>query len=256
MATTSLRGVVTDSSGALVPNATITLSDKSNGNTYHALSNASGYYVFPVITPATYNVEISSTGFAMQSRTAELLVNQPATINFALSVKSSNVTVNVSAATEDLNLTDATEGNAVGNQTIEALPMDARNPISLLTLQPGVLYLGPGNSDSRTGSVAGGRSDQGNITLDGLDDNDQLQGTAFTGVLRSTIDSTEEFRVITSNGTAEAGRSSGAQVNLVTKSGTNHYHGSLYEYYRPTNTVSNDFFNKNSQILSGLPNIP
>ncbi|MGA7159329.1 MAG: TonB-dependent receptor [Acidobacteriaceae bacterium] len=255
-ATTSLRGVVKDSSGALVPNATITLSDKSNGTSYHATSNSAGYYIFPVITPATYTVEATSMGFAPQNRTAELLVSQPATINFTMSVKSSNVTVNVSAATEDLNLTDATEGNAVGNQTIEALPMDARNPISLLTLQPGVLYLGPSNTDSRTGSVAGGRSDQGNVTLDGLDDNDQLQGTAFTGVLRSTIDSTEEFRVVTSNGTAEAGRSSGAQVNLITKSGTNHYHGSLYEYYRPTNTVSNDFFNKNSEILSDEPNIP
>ena len=254
--TTSLRGVVTDSSGALVPNASVTLLDKANGTGYSAKTNSSGYYIFPVISPATYLVTISSTGFAQQTRTAELLVNQPATINFALSVKSSDVTVNVSVATEALNLTDATEGNAVGNVTIEALPMDGRNPISLLTLQPGVLYLGPENADSRTGSVAGGRSDQGNITVDGLDDNDQTQGTAFTGVLRSTLDSTEEFRVTTSNGTAEAGRSSGAQVNLVTKSGTNHYHGSLYEYYRPTNTVSNDFFNKNSEILSGLPNIP
>lgn len=256
MSTTSVRGVVTDASGALVPHASVTLSDKSTGNSYQAVTNASGYYIFPVITPATYLVTINSVGFAQQTRTAELLVNQPATINFALSVKASNVTVNVSAATEALNLTDATEGNAVGNATIEALPMDGRNPVALLTLQPGVLYLGPVNSDSRTGSVAGGRSDQGNITLDGLDDNNQLLGTAFIPVLRSTLDSTEEFRVTTSNGTAEAGRSSGAQVNLVTKSGTNHYHGSLYEYYRPTNTVSNDFFNKNSQIVSGLPNIP
>jgi hypothetical protein len=255
-ATTSLRGVVTDASGALVPSATVSLSDKANGTSYHATTNNAGYYIFPVISPATYLVDITSAGFAPQSRTAELLVNQPATIDFALSVNSSKETVNVSVATEALNLTDATEGNAVGNATIEALPMDGRNPISLLTLQPGVLYLGPENTDSRTGAVAGGRSDQGNITVDGLDDNDQLLGTAFTGVLRSTLDSTEEFRVTTSNGTAEAGRSSGAQVNLVTKSGTNHYHGSLYEYYRPTNTVSNDFFNRNSEILEGEPNIP
>jgi hypothetical protein len=255
-ATTSLRGVVTDTSGALIPNATVTLSDKANGTGYHATTNAAGYYIFPVITPATYSVDVTSSGFAPQNRMAELLVNQPATINITMGVNESKETVNVSAATQTLNLTDATEGNAVGNATIEALPMDGRNPISLLTLQPGVLYLGPENADSRSGAVAGGRSDQGNITVDGLDDNDQLQGTAFTGVLRSTLDSTEEFRVTTSNGTAEAGRSSGAQVNLVTKSGTNHYHGSLYEYYRPTNTVSNDFFNKNSEILSGLPNIP
>jgi hypothetical protein len=142
-ATTSLRGVVTDSSGALIPNATVTLADKANGSSYHALTNSAGYYIFPVITPATYAVDVTSAGFAVQSRTAELLVDQPATINFTLGVNASKETVNVSSSTQALNLTDATEGNAVGNETIEALPMDGRNPISLLTLQPGVLYLGP-----------------------------------------------------------------------------------------------------------------
>ena len=257
-ATTSLRGIVKDSSGALVPGTTVTLVDKATNSTYHAVSNASGFYIFPIVVPAHYLITITSSGFALQSRTAELLVDQPATIDFTLSVKAETETVDVSTATQTLNLTDATMGNSVGNATIEALPMEGRNPISLLSLQPGVLYLGQPASaaDSRQGSVSGGRSDQGNITLDGLDDNDQIGGTAFTGILRSTLDSTEEFRVTTSNGTAEAGRSSGAQVNLVTKSGTNKYHGALYEYYRPTNTVANTFFNKNSQLSQGLPNIP
>ncbi len=256
MPTTSLRGVVKDPSGAVLPNASITLLDPATGTQYHTRSDASGFYILPDVTPATYQITVGAPGFGMQTSSKEMLVNQPVTLDFSLSVESGKETVNVNAGAADLNLADATEGNAVGNETIEALPMDARNPISLLTLQPGVLYLGPLNTDSRTGSVSGARSDQGDVTLDGIDDNDQLLGTAFTGVLRSTLDSTEEFRVVTSNGTAEAGFSSGAQINLVTKSGTNQYHGSLYEYYRPTNTVSNDFFNKNSQILQGLPNIP
>jgi len=188
--------------------------------------------------------------------TAALLVDQPATINFTLSVKAETVTVDVSATTAALNLTDATIGNAVENATIETLPMEGRDPVNLLSLQPGVLYVGNEITDSRQGSVAGGRSDQGNVTLDGLDDNDQIGGAAFTGILRSTLDSTEEFRVTTSNGTAASGRSSGAQVNLVTKSGTNTYHGSLYEYYRPTNTVANSFFNKYDELAEGKPNIP
>jgi hypothetical protein len=254
-ATTSLRGVIKDSSGALVPGASITLSDKGTGNTYHAVSNPSGFYIFPVVTPAHYLITLTSGSFARQTRTAELLVDQPATIDFTLSVKADTVTVDVSSSSEALNLTDATIGNAVGNSTIEALPMEGRNPISLLELQPGVLYIG-GNTDSRQGSVAGGRSDQGNITLDGLDDNDQINGTAFTGILRSTLDSTDEFRVVTSNGTAASGRSSGAQVNLITKSGTDKSHGSLYEYYRPTNTVANSFFNKNEELASSEPNTP
>lgn len=255
-ATTSLRGVVKDPSGALVAGASVALVDISTGNSYHSVSDHAGFYIFPVVPPAHYRVTLTAGGFATQNVTVNLLVDQPATINFKLGIEANRASVDVSAATESLNFTDATIGNSVPNQTIEALPMDGRNPISLLTLQPGVLYIGQNIDDSRQGAVAGGRSDQGNVTVDGLDDNDQTQGTAFTGVLRSTLDSTEEFRVVTSNGTAAAGRSSGAQVDLVTKSGTNHYHGSLYEYYRPTNTVSNDFFNKNSELTQDEPNIP
>ncbi len=259
-ATTSLRGVIKDPSGALVPGAKITLVNQASGATLSADANSAGYYVFSQILPARYTITASASGFSDQTKTAELLVNQPATIDFALSVQASSVTVDVSAAAQTLNTTDATLGDSVGNQTIQALPMEGRDPISLLTLQPGVLYLGNPDEnntmDSRSGSVSGGRSDQGNITLDGMDDNDQINGTAFTGVLRSTLDSTEEFRVTTSNGTADSGRSSGAQVSLITKSGTNAFHGGLYEYYRPTNTVANQWFNKFTELYLGRPNVP
>jgi hypothetical protein len=259
-ATTSLRGTVKDPSGALVTDATITLVDTANGESLSTGTNSDGFYIFPLIQPARYTIAVSAKGFANQAKIAELLVNQPATVNFTLSVQASLVTVDVSAVAQTLNTTDATLGNSVGNSTIQALPMEGRNPISVLTLQPGVLYLGDPQEndtvDSRSGSVNGGRSDQGNITLDGMDDNDQINGTAFTGVLRSTLDSTEEFRVTTSNGTAVSGRSSGAQVSLITKSGTNTAHGALYEYYRPTNTVANQWFNKSTEIYLGKPNIP
>jgi len=255
-ATTSLRGTVKDPSGALVPNATVTLSDAATDKTLVAVSNSAGYYQFAQIPPAKYTIVVTASGFGSESKSAELLVNQPATIDFALSMQANTVTVDVSAAAQTLNLTDATIGNSVGNETIQALPMEGRDPISLLSLQPGVLYIGSETTDSRNGAVAGGRSDQGNVSLDGIDDNDQINGSAFTGILRSTLDSTEEFRVTTSNGTAEAGRSSGAQVNLITKAGTNKVHGALYEYYRPTNTVANNFFNKNNQLASNEANVP
>jgi hypothetical protein len=257
-ATTSLRGVVKDPSGALVPGATVTLVDRATGKTLKAVSSGSGLYQFQQIPPARYSIKVLADGFGEQTKTAELLVNQPATIDFTLTVQASSITVDVSATAQTLNTTDATLGDSVGNVTVEALPMEGRNPVSLLTLQPGVLYLGTENDtvDSRSGSVSGGRSDQGNVTLDGMDDNDQIAGTAFTGVLRATLDSTEEFRVTTSNGTADSGRSSGAQVSIVTKSGTNTYHGALYEYYRPTNTVANNWFNKFQELSLGEPNIP
>lgn len=258
-ATTALRGIIKDPSGALVPGATVTITNNANGQSLSATADASGLYQFPQIAPAKYTIVVDAPGFGKQTKTAELLVNQPATIDFALSVESSTVTVDVSASAQTLNDTDASLGNSVNNQMIEAIPTETRNVPDLLALQPGVLYLPQQNlgaNDPRTGAVNGGRSDQGNVTIDGIDDNDQVNGYAFTGVLRQTQDSVEEFRVVTGNSNADQGRSSGAQVSMITKTGTNKYHGALYEYHRPTFTVANDWFIKQAQITSGLPNIP
>src|SRR4029077_2020438 len=155
-----------------------------------------------------------------------------------------------------VNTQDATLGNNFNARQLTDLPSEGRDPVSILSLQPGVVYIGNQvnqDDDSRGGSVNGARSDQTNVTLDGLDDNDQLNGYAFTGAMRATMDSLQEFRVTTSNYDASAGRSSGAQVNLVTKSGTNVFHGSGYEYYRPNFTVANDWFNKQAELNAGLP---
>ena len=255
MATTSLRGTIKDPSGALVPGAKITLIDKATGKEISVVADSAGQYNLAQISPAKYDITVTASGFGKQTKSAELLVNQPATIDFALSVQASTVTVDVSAIAQTLNTSDASLGNSADNELIQALPSETRNVPDLLSLQPGVLYL-PNNGDSRTGAVNGGRSDQGNVTLDGVDDNDQVNGYAFTGVLRETQDSIEEFRVTTANANADAGRSSGAQVSMVTKSGTNKFHGAAYEYYRPPLTAANNWFNKQAQANEGLPNTP
>lgn len=226
-ATTALRGNITDRTGARVADAAITLTDAGSGMRSSTKSDGNGEYIFSPLAPGRYTVTVSADGFAQQTRQAELLVNQPANINFSLDVHGTSIDIDVSEEVQTLNVTDATLGNAVNNNTIEALPMEGRNVPDLLSIQPGVLYLGRGinqNSDSRSGAVSGARSDQSNVTLDGLDDNDQTNGFAFTGVLRTTLDSTQEFRVTTAGSNADAGRSSGAQVSLVTKSGTNQWH--------------------------------
>ncbi|HVJ08945.1 MAG TPA: TonB-dependent receptor [Acidisarcina sp.] len=256
---TSLRGTVTDPSGAVVPTAEVSLENPATGTKVSKTANAAGEYVFQQLVPGTYTITARASGFGEQSKKAELLVNQPATVNFSLSVQSATTTVDVSAEAQTLNTTDASIGNSMDNAMIQALPAEGRNVPDLLSLQPGVLYLGRGidaNTDSRTGSVAGARSDQTNVTLDGLDDNDQEAGFAFTGVLRSTLDSIQEFRVTTTGSNADAGRSSGGQVSMVTKSGTNQFHGSAYEYNRNTFTVANDWFNKAAQKSSGQANVP
>ena len=262
VATTSLRGVVRDPTGAVVPGATIQLVNKAAGQTLNAISTASGEYQLQQLQPATYDITVTMAGFGSQTKRAELLVNQPATVNFTLSLQATDVVVNVTEAADTINRTDASIGNSTDNATIQALPSETRNIPDLLSLNAGVFYIpvpagtDPALQDSRSGSVNGGRSDQSNVTLDGVDDNDQVRGLAFTGVLRATQDSTEEFRVVTSNANSDSGRSSGAQVSIVTKSGTNKFHGALYEYHRPTFTVANDFFLKSAQLSSDEANRP
>jgi hypothetical protein len=258
-ALTSVRGDIVDGSGAAVPGVQVVVKQMDTGLTRMATSNSQGEYQFQQLAPGAYSVTVTATGFGVQTKRAEFLVSQPATLNFALSVKQVATTVDVSAEDTTMNTTDASIGNSVENRTIQALPMEGRNVPDLLSLQPGVLYLGYSHDqvfDSRSGAVAGGRSDQGNITLDGIDDNDQATGKAFTGVMRSTLDSVEEFRVTTSNANADAGRSSGAQVNMVTKAGTDVFHGSMYEYNRNTFFAANNWFNKQAELEEGLPNKP
>lgn len=259
-ANTSLRGSVKDPSGAVVPGAVIELSNAASGQKLTAKASGSGDYQLNQIPPATYTITVTAAGFGVQTKTAQLLVDQPATVNFSLTIQSGTEVIDVSATTATLDTSDAALGDAKNNDLIQALPSETRNVPDLLSLEPGVFFLpqtgDPAQQDSRSGSVNGGRSDQGNITLDGVDDNDQVRGLAFTGVLRETQDSIEEFRVTTGNANADAGRSSGAQVSLVTKSGTNRYHGAAYEYFRPSNTVANDWFNKKAQLGSGMANRP
>lgn len=182
----------------------------------------------------------------------QLLVNQPATVPIVFAkLGSTNQTVTVEAAATQVNTTDASLGNAINNQAIIEMPMYARNVAGLLAFQPGVTSFGSFGQqdlDLRSGSVNGGKSDQSNISLDGADVADQNTRQAFTSVLRVTLDSVEEFRTVTTNGDVATGRGSGADIQLVTKSGTNGFHGSLYEYRRGTETAANSFFNNRSRV--------
>lgn len=262
--TTSLRGVVFDAKGAVLPGATVRISDPQNGLSRTAKTNGQGEYQFLQLPPATYAVAVDAKGFAtVKQDKVELLVAVPSTLNFTMQVQGQAITVEVSGEATHVNTTDATMGNAFNSNQIEELPFEGRNPVEMLSLQAGVTYTNPTSGtavnnmvDTRSGAVNGGRSDQANITLDGIDNNDQENGFAFTGAVRSTLDSVEEFRVTTTNSNADEGRSSGAQVQLVTKSGTNSWHGSAYELNRSNIGEANDWFNENTQIGTGQPNIP
>ena len=258
--TTSLSGTVTDAIGAILPGATVSISNAASGAVLTTETKSKGEFSFEQVQPGSYLVKVSSAGFSEQDEKIDLLVSTPMKLNFKLTAGASEV-VNVETNLADLNTSDGTLGKAFDSRQVQNLPYLANNITYLLSLQPGVLALDSGaqggglNTDTRTGIVNGARQDQSNITLDGVDNNDQVFGYAFNGALRSTRDSVEEFRVTTTNANADAGRSSGAQVSLVTKSGTNAIHGSAYEYYRDPGTTSNNWFIKQSQLSSGDPNI-
>ncbi len=259
-ATTSLHGTISDAKGLVVAGATVTINNPATGFSRTVKADDQGSYQFLEVPPSTYIMTVSASGFATTRRENVVLqVSSPATINMSLQVQGGTVIVDVTGEAPVVNTQDATLGNNFNARQLTDLPTEGRDPVSILSLQPGVVYIGKTvnqDDDSRGGAVNGARSDQTNVTLDGLDDNDQLKGYAFTGAMRATLDSLQEFRVTTSNYDASAGRSSGAQVNLVTKSGTNSFHGSGYEYYRPNFTVANDWFNKQAELNAGLPNVP
>src|SRR5258708_6235025 len=259
-ATTSLRGTVYDPKGAVLQGAVVTLNNPATGYSRTTKSGSDGVYQFLEVPPTTYTLTVSVSGFAtLKQDKVTLQVSQPATLDVAMHVKGTTEVVEVSGEAALVNTTDASQGNVFNTTQLINLPAEGRDPVAILSLQPGVTYIGQNVNqagDSRGGSVAGARSDQTNVTLDGLDNNDQLSGNAFQGALRAPLDSIQEFRVTTSNSNADAGRSSGAQVSLVTKSGTNSFHGSLYEYNRSNLGQANDWFNEHAQVQSGLPNRP
>jgi Carboxypeptidase regulatory-like domain/TonB-dependent Receptor Plug Domain len=255
--TSQLNGSVSDTSGAAVADAKITLTDAATGLHRTATSNGAGLYQFLDVPPGNYQLETTATGFAPFLAKVTLLVKLPSTVPIRLQVEGVKMSVEVAGEAPLINRTDASLGNVVEGNQIDELPIAQRNVVQLLSLQPGVAYLGnelDQTTDTRSGAVNGLRSDQSNVTLDGVGVNDQNNGYAFTSVLNIPPDSVQEFRVTTANANADSGYSSGAQVALVTKSGTNSFHGSAYEYNRNTIFSANDPFLKESQLSSGLPN--
>jgi hypothetical protein len=239
----TIKGVVTDQQGNAVAGATVTIVNPETQVSRTQTTNESGGYTFTALQPGVYRVEVEARGFKKSNVTeVRALVDKATEINVELEIGdiAESVTVTAGGAEALINTQDASLGNNFVSQQITQLPLESRNVAQLLSLQAGV---------TRDGSVTGSRSDQANITLDGIDVNEQQQGAAFSPVLRVTTESVEEFRVTTSNPNASLGRSSGAQITLLTKSGTNDLHGSLFHFHRNTIFSANDFFSN----ASGVP---
>ncbi|HKC00955.1 MAG TPA: carboxypeptidase-like regulatory domain-containing protein [Terriglobales bacterium] len=260
-ATTSLRGTVTDPDGKAVIGANVVLANAESRTERTVTTGNQGEYQFLLVPSGSYTLTVKAAGFrGYEQRDLVLLVNTPATANVQLKVGAATEILTVTSEAPAINLVDASLGNSFNETQVQDIPLEGRNVPDLLSLQAGVSYtgnrIGDKDQDTRNGAVNGARSDQSNVTLDNVDVNDQSNGYAFTSVLPVTQDSVQEFRVTTTNYGADQGQGSGAQVALVTRSGTNAFHGALYEDLRNTITSANDYLVKQSEQNIGLPNKP
>ena len=264
----TVSGSVSDPSNAVVAGAAITLTDISTNISRTATSNATGRYFLADVTPGTYSITVVKAGFATTKTDNQIVqVGVNLTVNLSLQVGGANVVVEVSSVGNELQTMNATVGNTIDTVTIDNLPSLGRDVSTFVELQPGV---GP------DGSVGGAVLDQNYFSLDGGNNTNDMDGsmnvytTSYagdptggvatqnnlgagsggpTGVIPTPQDSVEEFKVNTAGQTADFNSSAGAEVKIVTKRGTNAWHGTGYEYYKDNNWSSQSWQNNYDNIL-------
>jgi hypothetical protein len=249
----TLSGVVKDAGDAVLPGATVMLTNLATNVVSRQVTNAAGSYLVVNLIPGKYRMEVELSGFKRSSQPITLEVGQRARVDVTLEVGNFAETVTVAETTPLLNTSDATLGGVVTQMAVANLPLAIRNWDDLLTLVPGVQQdryteQGGGTSFGRTGgiNVHGARALQNNFLLDGVDNNSISENVQelTTQVSRPSVDAIQEFKVITSPYSAEYGRSPGAAVSVSTKSGTNAFHGTAYEYFRNQSMDAIDYFSK------------
>jgi hypothetical protein len=243
-ATSGLTGIVADQSGAVIVGAEARLENSDTGFSATTATNRAGEYQFLHVPPGPhYRLKVSEENFrSITLSDLGIGVGVTETRDVKLQVGNTTETIEVTGAGEGtVNTVDASIGNVITNAQVAELPSLFRDDAgALLRLQPGVQVSG---GDAQNGSVTGSRADATTVTLDGLDVNDETTGEAFHTVGRAPIDSVSEVRTIVGNADVSFGRGAGAQVDLVTKSGTNQWHGSVSEFNRVSVMAANDFFN-------------
>src|SRR5271165_1268816 len=265
----TMTGVVTDPSGAVVPDATVTIKEKSVSTTQTQTTNSAGRYTFVNLRPGDYQVTITKAGFAKDVIPSDIIeVGNVSTNNITLKVGSESQTIEVQSSGVELQTLNATVGNTVNGLSLESLPTIARDTSTFLTLQAGI---------SPDGSVAGAVVDQSSFQLDGGENTNDMDGSmsvytpsyagdptggvanqsngvaaGATGVMPTPADSVQEFKVNIAGQTADFNSSAGAQVIIQTKSGTDQWHGTAYEYYLDNSLNANTWQNNFSGVGAPL----
>jgi hypothetical protein len=238
--TSSLQGIVTDAQGAAIPAAIVTAINKDTSAVRKAVTDTTGAYSMLQMPPGPYKVTVERPSFRTNSTDVILQTETPETLNVKLEVGQVTETVNVTGEAAVVNTENAAVGNPFNETQVREIPLQTRNVVQLLSVEPGV---------SSSGQVAGARPDQNNVMLDGADVNYAWGGNSANGFNASIpipLDSVQEFRTTVVGLNADQGYSAGGQVSVVTKGGSNTFHGSAYEYNRNTLTSANSWGNNHA----------
>jgi hypothetical protein len=237
--TSSVQGTVSDAQGAAIPEAAVTAKNLDTSAERKTLTSAQGEYSMLQMPPGNYAISFEKPGFRVSKSSIVLQVDTPAKLNMKLEVGQVSETVNVTATAVTVNTENASVGNPFTETQVKDIPLQTRNVVSLLSIQPGV---------TADGNVIGSRRDQNNVLLDGVDVNDNFGANGFNSVIPIPLDSVQEFRTTIAGVGADLGHSSGGQVAVVTKGGSNQFHGSAYEYNRNTLTSANTWTNNRAGV--------
>ncbi len=246
----SMTGVVTDATGAVIPGTLVTLSNPLTGVTFTQTTDNTGTYRFVNVPPNPgYKATFSHAGFSVaeiSNITLDVAITRTQNVKLLVGAASESIQVSASNQEVTLNTTDAAIGNNIDVEQLNDLPVYDRSTgiATLFVQQPGV--------DSFQGAVTGARIDQSSVTVDGLDVNDVAAGTTFSIIATAPVDSVQQFTGTVAGLVSSVGTGSGAGFQLVTRSGTNNFHGNVNEYHRDTTTVANTWFNN----LNGLRRTP
>ena len=243
-----ILGRIADPSGAVLAGVKITLINEATGVSRDVMTNESGDFVLVEVTPGTYDVQFELTGFKKNVQKGVIVdVNQVVTLNSVLQLGGSQEIVEVNSEVPQVDTTSTQLGAVINDRSVNELPLNTRDTYQFLQLQPGVqAQLGSsgstffGSDDAGAVSVNGGRTRANNFSVNGGDANDIFVNLP---TIQPTPDAIAEFRVITNTFDAEYGRNSGSVVNVITKSGSNEWHGNIYEYFRNTVLNAQGFLN-------------
>src|SRR5579883_413887 len=255
--TGSISGIVKDTSGAVIPDAPVAFTNTDRNALIRTVkTDSNGFYTAPQMPLGNYAITVEQSGFQKVTNNVTLHVNDALTVNFTLTVGSLSQSITVSASAIQVNTQNAGSSTLISSEHVVSLPLNNRNYEQLVALQPGVtygggdqLYIGTSNPSGQTNAVAfsinGQRSSQNYWTVDGADNVDG--GSNLTLLIYPSVDSIAEFKTLRNTYSAEYGKSASGQINVVTKSGTNQFHGDAYEFLRndafAANSVSNHIAN-------------